>query len=258
MNLLMKILTVLTGFYVIFLPLFIHFKMEQSECRGVEINIADAKVHRFVTEEDIMNEVRSTGIRVKGIPVKDISVYEIEQKIKTLRELRVAEVYFSADNVMHVYADQREPVMRVVASYGGDFFVDREGVIMRRHNIYTPRLHVVEADMIFNPGQMTGTSIYDSEKTENLVKVFELVKYLRNDRFWNAMIDHLMVSGKGEVEMVPRVGNHVIRLGRVEDYEEKLDNLLVFYREAMPYAGWNRYKVVSVEFKGQVVCQKRL
>jgi len=258
MSLLTKILTALTGCYVIFLPLFIHMKMGKSECRGIEINITDASEHRFVTGEDIMNQIRSTGIRVKGIPVNEISLYDIEQKIKTIKELRVAEVYFSADNIMRVYADQREPVMRVVATYGGDFFVDREGVMMRRHNIYTPRLHVVEADMVFNPNQMTGTSIYDSEKTENLVNAFELVKYIRNDSFWNAMIDHLSISRTGKVEMVPRMGSHVIRLGRVENYEEKLENLLVFYREAMPEAGWTRYKVVSIEFKGQIVCQKRL
>jgi hypothetical protein len=25
----------------------------------------------------------------------------------------------------------------------------------------------------------------------------------------------------------------------------------------MPHAGWDRYRVVNVEYKGQVVCQRR-
>ena len=196
--------------------------------------IADSAQHRFVNRDDIMILVRSTGIRVRGIPVNEISIAGIEEKIKTLKELRVAEVYFSADNVMHIYADQREPVMRVIATYGGDFFIDTQGVIMRRHNIYTPRLHVFEIDMVFNPGTMTGTSIFDHEKTENLARAYELVKYINDDTFWSAMIDHLYMARDGEVEMVPRVGNHVIHLGKVENYKEKFDNLFVFYREAMP------------------------
>jgi len=257
MSLLMKILTVLTGFYVLFTPLFIHSRMDASPCRGIEITIADSARHRFVNRNDIMTLVRSTGIRVKGVPVNEISIAGIEEKIKTLKELRVAEVYFSADNMMHIYADQREPVMRVIATYGGDFFIDTEGVIMRRHNIYTPRLHVFEIDMVFSPNTMTGTSIFENEKTENLARAFELVKYIKNDTFWSAMIDHLYMARDGEVEMVPRVGNHVIHLGKVENYQEKFDKLFVFYREAMPKAGWDRYKIVNIEYKGQVVCQRR-
>jgi cell division protein FtsQ len=71
------------------------------------------------------------------------------------------------------------------------------------------------------------------------------------------MIDYLSMSRDGRVVMVPRVGNHTIHLGRTENYEEKLNNLLVFYREAMPVTGWDRYKVVNIEYKGQVVCQRR-
>lgn len=257
MSLLMKILTALTGVYVLLTPLFIHSKMDVSPCRGIEITIADSARHRFVNRDDIMNLVRATGIRVRGIPVNEISIAGIEEKIKTLKELRVAEVYFSADNVMHIYADQREPVMRVIATYGGDFFIDTQGIIMRRHNIYTPRLHVLEIDMVFSPNTMTGTSIYENEKTENLARAFELVKFINNDTFWSAMIDHLYMARDGEVEMVPRVGNHVIHLGKVENYQEKFDNLFVFYREAMPKAGWDKYKTVNIEYKGQVVCQRR-
>lgn len=257
MSLLMKILTFLTGVYVILTPLFIHSRMGASVCRGIEITIVDSSQHQFVNRNDIMDLIRSTGIHVKGVPVNEISIADIEEKLKTMKELRVAEVFFSADNVMHVYADQREPVMRVIASYGGDFFVDREGVIMRRHNIYTPRLHVFEIDMIFNPNQMNGTNIYESEKTKELVEAFELVKFINGDSFWNAMIDHLYMARDGEVEMVPRVGNHIIHLGKVENYQEKFDNLAVFYREAMPLAGWDKYKVVNIEYKGQVVCQRR-
>jgi cell division protein FtsQ len=177
--------------------------------------------------------------------------------VKTYKELRVAEVWFATDRKLHVYADQREPVMRVVASYGGDFFVDREGVIMRRHNLYTPHLHILDIDMVFSPEQMTGINIYDSEKTENLARAFELVKYIRGNSFWNSMIDQLSMSRDGRVTMVPRVGNHIIQLGRAENYEEKMNNLLVFYREAMPTAGWDKYRAINIEYKGQVVCQRR-
>jgi cell division protein FtsQ len=257
MNLLMKILTTFTGIALFLTPLFIRTITADAVCGGVVITVADSSKHQFVTDEDIMNALRSTGIRVTGQKISDIPLAKLEEKIKVFTELKVAEVYVSEDRKLHVYCDQREPVMRVVASYGGDFFIDREGIIMRRHNLYTPNLHILEVDMVFNADQMNGTSIYDSEKTENLAKAFELVNYIRNDGFWNEMIDQLSMTRDGRVTLVPRVGNHTVRLGRVENYEEKLGNLRVFYRQAMPVAGWDRYRVVNVEYMGQVVCQRR-
>jgi len=253
----MKILVAITGACVLLTPLFVSIGNKDAVCTGVVINLADSTQHRFVTTDDLMELIRSTGIQVTGSKMNEIPLTAIEKKLKTYKELRVAEVYFSADKKLHIYADQRDPVMRVVASYGGDFFIDREGIIMRRHNLYTPHLHILEIDMLFSPEQMTGTNIYDSEKTENLARAFELVNYIRGNSFWNSMIDCLSMSRDGRVTMVPRVGNHTIRLGKAENYEEKLNNLLVFYREAMPVVGWDKYKVVNVEYKGQVVCQRR-
>ena len=257
MNLLMKIATVIAGAALLLTPLFISTMTADATCEGVVITIADSSKHQFVTDDDIMNALRATGIRIKGEKISEIPLSKLEERVQTFKELKVAEVYISEDRKLHVYGNQREPVMRVVASYGGDFFIDREGVIMRRHNLYTPNLHVLEIDMVFNAGQMNGTSIFESEKTENLAKAFELVNYIRGDSFWNEMIDQLSMTRDGRVTLVPHVGNHTVRLGRVENYEEKLHNLLVFYRQAMPVAGRDWYRVANVEYKGQVVCQRR-
>ncbi len=253
----MKIVTIITGAALLLTPLFLSKMTAEAECEGVVITITDSSRHQFVTENDIMNALRATGIRVTGQKISEIPLSKLEDRIKAFKELEVAEVFISEDRKLHVYCNQREPVMRVVASYGGDFFIDREGIIMRRHNLYTPNLHILEIDMVFNAEQMTGTSIFESEKTENLAKAFELVNYIRGDSFWNEMIDQLSMTRDGRVTLVPHVGNHTVKLGRVENYEEKLHNLLVFYRQAMPVAGWDRYRVVNVEYKGQVVCQRR-
>ena len=57
--------------------------------------------------------------------------------------------------------------------------------------------------------------------------------------------------------MVPKVGDHVIELGAVDDLDNKFSNLLTFYRKGMPRAGWNTYSKISLKFKGQVVCTKK-
>ena len=55
-----------------------------------------------------------------------------------MRELKKAEVYMTIDGMVHIYVEQRTPIMRVMPDDGGDYFVDEDGVVVRRRNLYNP------------------------------------------------------------------------------------------------------------------------
>ena len=59
------------------------------------------------------------------------------------------------------------------------------------------------------------------------------------------------------VELVPRVGDHIVYLGRLEQVEQKLDRLKRFYEQGLNKVGWNKYRRISVEFGNQVICTRR-
>ncbi len=257
MRLIFKIVIAVTGAALLTLPLLLSSKRGEAVCGGVVITIADSSRHRFVTAEDIMSRLRSSGVAVTGAPVSEIPLGTLEKRVREFVELKKAEVYIAGDGMLHVWCRQREPVVRVVPSGGGLFFIDSEGVMMQRQTLYTPNIHVIEADMLFNAGSMNGVSIYEHAATANLAGVFELVNYIRRHSFWNGMIDQVNLARNGRVTLVPHVGTHLVSLGRVDNYEEKLHNLMVFYRQAMPVAGWDRYRMVSIEYNGQIVAQRR-
>ncbi len=76
-----------------------------------------------------------------GKPLRRYQVAEIENSMNAgTGNLKVAEVYMTIDGTLHIYADQRNPVMRVMPDNGGDYFIDEDGVVVRRRNLYTPRL----------------------------------------------------------------------------------------------------------------------
>ena len=60
-----------------------------------------------------------------------------------------------------------------------------------------------------------------------------------------------------EVELVPRVGNHRIMLGTLEGFEEKLAHLKLFYEQAIPKMGWEKYSMINLKYKNQIVCTKK-
>lgn len=226
-------------------------------CGGVKIDLRDSSQYHFVTKRSLASLVHSNG-KVLGKPVKDIQIAEIESRIRSMKELREAEVYVAVDGTLHVYADQRDPVMRVVPNEGGDFFVDRDGVVVRKRNLYNPRLHVVGGNITISRKMLEGVSVLDTAIKHSVLKdIYYLVDYIDDDDFWSAQIDQIYVDGNNEIDLIPRVGNHIIHIGSTANLDAKLRNLEAFYDKVLPEVGWNKYSVINLEYKDQIVCKRR-
>jgi cell division protein FtsQ len=257
MKIVSRILIVISSLYLLVVPAWLTHKTRGMICSGININIADSSDYHFVSKLEIRNLVSSGGSRVIGAPVSSISLSEIEERLSRLRELKVAEAYMTIDGMLHVYASQRNPVMRVIAG-GGDYFVDDDGVVLRCKKLYTPRLQVVEGNIRITSQMLNGTSVLDTAVKNTILKdVFDLVEYVRNDDFWSAQIDQIYVDDDDEIDLIPRLGSQRIHLGTTENYRGKLRSLETFYREVLPVKGWNKYDLINLEFKDQIVCRKR-
>ena len=81
------------------------------------------------------------------------------------------------------------------------------------------------------------------------------------DDFWNNQIEQIYVTknrkGKRVVELVPRVGDQIVYLGVLDDYEKKLRKLRKFYDRAIGTVGWKKYAQVNLEYDNQIICTKR-
>ncbi len=258
MRKLLKILFLIPVLYLIIMPVFLARSTNSSRCGGVSIDIKDSSDYHFVTRRQLLNIVYESSGKILGQPLKDVSVAAIESRLDNLRELRDAEVYMSVDGIMHVYVDQRDPVMRVIPDGGGDFFIDEDGIVVRKRNLYTPRLHIVGGNVTITSAMLNGVSIFDTTIKNTILRdIYYLVDYINKDKFWSAQIDQIYVDGNDEIDLIPRVGNQLIHLGTTENFEGKLRNLEAFYDKVLPEVGWNKYSEINLEFKDQIVCKRR-
>ena len=254
----LKILVIIPLLYIIIVPVYFASSSNAGPCGGIDVIIRDSADYRFVTEKHLLNLIHNGSGRIIGAPAKEISVAGIESRINILRELKVAEVYMTIDRTLKVYVDQREPIMRVMPSEGGDYFVDEEGVVVRKRNLYNPRLHIVGGNINITSAMLNGVSVLDTSIRYTVLRdIFHLVNYISDDDFWSAQIDQIFVDREDEIDLIPRVGNHVIHLGTTENYEGKLRNMETFYDKVLPDVGWNKYSIISLEFKDQIVCKRR-
>ena len=76
------------------------------------------------------------------------------------------------------------------------------------------------------------------------------------DSFWRNQAVQLNILPNGTIEMVPRVGEHVVYLGSPTNIDSKLERLRKFYIYGLNKAGWNKYNYINVEFSNQIICKK--
>ena len=258
MSRIIRILLLVPTLYLVAMPFYYSRWARSKPCRRIEITIVDSSKYHFVTKKDIQNTIISSNGSLIGKPVKEIRVDEVEKTMGRYRELKTAEVCMDIDGILHIYADQRTPVMRVMAKNGGDYYVDAEGVVVRRRNLYTPRLHIVGGNINISQAMLNGVSVLDTSIRNSILKdIYYLVRYISKDDFWSAQIDQIFVDGNDEIELIPRVGNHKVHLGTAENYEVKLKNLRVFYDKVLPEVGWNKYSTINLAYKDQIVCRRR-
>jgi len=258
MKRLLKIASFIIVLYLIIIPIYVSCSFGSKPCRGIEIDLKDSSDYHLVTKRQLLNLAHGNSGRLLGKKVKDISVADVEGRVNGLRELKVAEAYMTIDGILHVYADQRTPVMRVIPDNGGDFFIDEEGVVVRKRNLYTPRLHVVGGNINISSSMLEGVSVLDTSIKHTVLKdIYHFVEYINDDDFWSAQIDQIYVDNNDEIDLIPRVGNQRVHLGSTDDFRSKLRKLEAFYDKVLPEVGWNKYSVIDLEYKDQIVCKKR-
>jgi cell division protein FtsQ len=119
-------------------------------------------------------------------------------------------------------------------------------------------LHIVGGNINISSAMLNGVSVLDTSVKNSILKdIYHLVNYINADDFWSAQIDQIYVDGNNEIDLIPRVGNQLVHLGTIENLKGKLRNLEAFYVKVLPAVGWNKYSLIDLEFKDQIVCKKR-
>ena len=84
-----------------------------------------------------------------------------------------------------------------------------------------------------------------------------LASFVYKDPFWKAQIMQVYINNEGDMELIPRVGNHTIILGDVSGLEDKFSKLMIFYKQGLSKTGWNEYSTINLKYNNQVICTKK-
>ncbi len=244
----------------------------ERTCRSVEVRVLDSAERRFITPAMVRGWFETEKVPLVGRELSSINTLELESLVRKRGFVKTARVYTSFDGRLHVELIQRRPVMRMNSIEGYDFYVTEDDCILPLQRQCVEYVPVVTGR--FRPPFRRGyvgplDSLAGSEEKKVaknysfLVKLINFVKFVDNDAFWKAFVVQINVDDSApdgaegpSVEIVPRAGNQVVRLGSLDGYREKLDKLMSFYRNGAAYEGWDRYRYIDLDYKDQIVCIK--
>ncbi|MBN1767313.1 MAG: hypothetical protein JXR50_04020 [Prolixibacteraceae bacterium] len=222
---------------------------EKGKIVCVHIDYVYDEPYRFVDDKTIGRRIESRFNALTGALIDTIDTEMVEIEIEKLAWIRNAEVfkgYGRSDTArfaggLKIYIAQEEPVLRIVNGADG-YYVNRSGKKLPFSSSNT-------ANVLVATGSVTDEVI----SNELLV----MVDKLSNDVFLSSLFQQIDVQTNGELILVPRVGNHIIEFGTVDNMDTKFRNLEAVYKKGFNGESWNKYKSINLKYKNQVVCTHR-
>lgn len=224
-------------------------------CTKVNINISDSNNAGFLTAAEIKKILEKERVYPLNRKMSDIKPRRIEEALKVGPFVKTAECYKTKDGHVNISITQRMPIIRIKSDNGADFYLDDNGGILPNSN-YT-------SDLIIATGNIDN----------NFARLYiaPLAKAISASPLWLNQIEQIHVLPDKGIELVPRVGDHIIFMGYLPQNRgpwmrkheinlfvaKKLSRLEKFYRYGLSQAGWNKYSYIDIEFDNQIICKRR-
>lgn len=229
--------------YVAVMALWMPSTAENMGCIGMKINIKDSADYKFVNTLDIVKYMNNANLNPHGISYKNIQLHNMEKKVAEMPFVEDAQCYKSPGGFLCIDVLQRKPILRIKAPEQ-DLYLDSEGKMMRVSSTFSAYVPVL---------------ISEKKLSEKYLqtKIYDFANYVYNDKFMNALVEQIYIDSNGKVEIVPRVGSHIVVLGSTDDYEIKMARLKKLYESGFSKVGWNKYKKIDLTYANQAVCTRK-
>lgn len=225
-------------------------KRDDKICAGINIEINDVKNNLFADKNDIAGMLLHMSPAIKGKPIKDFDLHEMEKTLEGNMWIKDAELFFDNNEMLQVKVKEREPVARIFTTTGKSFYIDKDWMRLPLSTKFSARVPV------FTNCPLDKTK-WNAADSAVLSQVQSVADFLTNNSFWMAQIEQVDYTGKKQFELYPKIGEHKIVLGDGNNVEAKFKKLYTFYKEVLAKTGWNTYAVINVQYRGQVVATRK-
>ena len=220
-------------------------RRNKERFRSYTIEIQGHYGGSFLSVDSVASLLQSHTAGVRGELLSLFNMQQVEMKLQQHPWIRKAQLYFDNKDILHVRVTEKIPLARVFTLNGTSSYLDEVGQLMPLSTTRAVKVPVF-------------TGIADSVGIKNrdsllLIQMRDMAQFIVNDTFWNAQVAQLDRTADQNWEMIPVVGDHIVKLGQATDFPRQLRNLFIFYKQVLVKTGFNRYRTIDLRYENQVV-----
>jgi cell division protein FtsQ len=221
-------------------------KQKNERCKDYTVRFKGEQQHLFVDEKDV-TKLLKTGTKgnIKGQPMSAFDLRGLEQLLEKSLWIKDAELYFDNSEILHVSVTEREPVARIFTTAGRSFYIDSDDKQMPLSDKMSAKVPVFTG--------FPDKKLLLKKDSALLRDVRTTATFIANNSFWLSQVSQIDITPEWQFEMVPVVGNHLVKLGTAENIEKKFHRLFIFYKNVLSQAGFDKYRTIDVQYAGQVI-----
>ena len=223
-------------FLITFLMAFSIVRNGDREIDFSNINYLDSKF-KFISVESVDKMLKQSDSISLKLVKRDLNLKVIEKLINKNSFISSADVSLELNGELGVRIVEKKPVFRVLDD---DYYIDLSGSIMPLSENYSERIPLILSEV-------------DSTELKSLGL---LGNYFKNDTFLSNHITGLEIIDN---EFLFHVNSfkYLIKMKDLSDFKSRFNNYKVFYKTVINDSVLVKLKSINLNFKNQVIVQKR-
>ena len=215
----------------------------------------------FLNEDEVMLRLQHAHLIHENQKSSELDIEKIEAFIQSITQVKATKVYQLIGGRWIIEIELRKPIARIFNKYGEDYYVDDEGNAMLTTRVHTAHVVVVTGDIPDRKNSISVDQIINNDSLRSIRRlddIYRISDYVCKDPLFRSLIGQMQVEKNGDFVLVPLVGDQKIVFGSAyseKEVSDKFKKLKIFYEEAMPYEGWDKYSEISLKYKDQIVCK---
>ncbi len=217
----------------------------------------------FLNSEEILNGLSTIENlhfdqkSIDSLKINNLETDKIENLLNINPYIDEVDSYFTVDGRLLINIKEKEPIIRIYDSGNEGFYIDKNGDILPISRQFAPRVTIANGYIVDKITDFNSNIVDTIYRNTVLQELFYLTLLINQNELLKAQINQIYVNSKGEYDLIPELGNHIVQFGTFDNAQIKLRNLIAYYKKYLKTSNWDSYKTINLTYKDQIVCTKK-
>lgn len=221
----------------------VSFSAQRHACRdltAIHVQVDHSEGNYFINDSLVRLILDRDDLKVSSTPLGNLNIARIENEVDQNSFVKKSQVYKNTKGDLFIEIKQETPVARINTSKE-EFYLTDEATKIPLSGLYSANVILVVGEVL----------------DEDLQGLKTLIQYISDDKLLKKHIIGIKKERPDSFNLVVNWGGYIIEFGALNQIEEKMTKLKLFYDQFLNKVPYGYYEKISLKFNNQIVATKR-